>query len=99
VDKNCFCSRQKIGPYLQEMYNIRQSTSFIINKKICFLKSYERKFSIMFDNKTRNIVWPTRQVYRIMDFQTAKDINLNKSFINKIRGERIAVIWVLDVSD
>lgn len=31
----------KIGPYLQEIYNTRQGTSCVINKKISFLQLWK----------------------------------------------------------
>jgi len=55
-EKNCFCSRHKFGPYLEKMKNTGQSTACIINKKICFLQSYENKFNILFDNEARKLV-------------------------------------------
>lgn len=53
----------------------------------------------MLDNKVRKIGWHTRQISKIIDFNTAKEINVNKIFNNKIRWKKIVEICVLDTKD
>jgi len=45
--KNFFSSRHHLRPYLQEMYNIKQNTSCVINKKFVFFGVMKETFMFL----------------------------------------------------